>query len=392
MARQTSGHMLIADISGYTGYLAASELDHAEEVLRSLMLLLIDRTLPPMRVSGLRGDAVFSYGITGAGLGGQTLVEMIEDTYVAFRRALEQMVVNTTCQCNACANISTLDLKFLLHHGPFSISTIGGTDELVGSSVIELFRLLKNGIADATGVSAYTAYTSEAVEALALDGFTDDLTRHTETYPDVDPITVWVQDMHPVWERKREGSSFRIEADDVLLRVEDELPVPAGVVWDLLLQPQYRSIIYGVDRQEPHGREGGRISEGSVFTCYHGQNTVTTQTVLAMQPMHHIVTEDTTPIPGASIFAEAAIEPRGDATLITLTCSKARGPWPSRAITNAIGPRLIAARLRNGLGELKALVERELAEGRLVIPEPNDGVVSQVEQAVSSSLTGDGAD
>jgi hypothetical protein len=38
------------------------------------------------------------------------------------------------------------------------------------------------------------------------------------------------------------------------------------------------------------------------------------------------------------------------------------------------------------------LVERELAEGRMVIPEPNDGVMSQVEEAVSSSLTGDGAD
>ena len=389
MARQTSGHLLIADISGYTGYLAASELEHAEEVLRSLMVLLIDRTLPPMRVAGLRGDAVFSYGLAGAGLEGQALVEMIEDTYVAFRRALEQMVINTTCQCNACANISALDLKFFVHHGSFSISELRGTDELVGSSVIEIFRLLKNGITDATGIRAYTAYTDEAVEALELEGFTTGLTRHTETFPDVDPLTVWVQDMHPVWERDRDSALFRIDPEDVLLRVEDQIPLPVPVVWGLLLQPRYRSIIYGVDRQEPDRRQAGRIAEGSVFTCYHGRSTVTTQTVLTLQPMERIVTHDTTPIPGASILAEVAISPRDGSTLLTLTCSRARGPWLSRAINNAIGPRLIAARLRSGLEHLRAVVEQELADGRLVVPDPNRAVVSQVDAEIAASLTGD---
>ena len=172
-----------------------------------------------------RSDAVFSYGLAGVAQGGQTLVEMIEGTYVAFRRAIEQMVINTTCQCNACANISTLDLKFLVHHGRFSISSLRGMDELVGSAVNEVFRLLKNGITDTTGIHAYTAYSAGAVEALGLDGFTTNLTRHTETYPGLDPLTVWVQDMHPVWEQERDSTRFRIDHDDVLVRVEAELPV-----------------------------------------------------------------------------------------------------------------------------------------------------------------------
>ena len=200
MAYTTSGHLLIADISGYTRYLTSSELEHAQQVLGSLMELLVDRTLPPLRVAGLQGDAVFSYGIASGALGGQALVEMIEDTYVAFRRAVEQMVLNTTCQCNACANISTLDLKFFLHYGTFSISPLRGKDELLGPAVIEIHRLLKNHISEATGVRAYTAYTSAAVDALRLDGFTEPLTQHTETYPDLGTLTVWVQDMHPVWE------------------------------------------------------------------------------------------------------------------------------------------------------------------------------------------------
>ena len=86
------------------------------------------------------------------------------------------------------------------------------------------------------------------------------------------------------------------------------------------------------------------------------------------------------------------IEPRDGSTLITLTCSRARGPWLSRAINNAIGPRLIAARLRGGLEHLRAVVEQELADGRLVIPEPNDGVLSQVETAIAASLPGEASE
>jgi hypothetical protein len=333
---------------------------------------------------------VFSYGLGGGALGGQALVEMIEEAYVAFRRAIEQMVLNTTCQCNACANISALDLKFLVHYGTFSISPLRGSDELVGSAVIEIHRLLKNHITDATGIGAYTAYTAAAVEALGMDGFTANLTRHTETYPDLDALALWIQDMHPVWERDREGTRFRVSPGDVLVQVEDELPVPLGVVWDLLLQPKYRSILFGLDRQEPSQRQEGRIAEGSVFTCYHGRSPETTQTVLALQPLKRMVTEDTTPIPGARIFDEISLEPRGDSTVVTVTCSRAHGPWLSRFVNDLVGRKLLGPRLGRGLADLREAIEREVAEGTLEIPEPNDGIASEVEAAVIRSLASDG--
>jgi hypothetical protein len=378
MAHTTSGHLLIADISGYTRYLTSSELEHAQQVLGSLMELLVDRTLPPLRVAGLQGDAVFSYGVASRALGGQTLVEMIETTYVAFRRAIEQMVLNTTCQCNACANISTLDLKFFVHYGTFSISPLRGKDELVGAAVIEIHRLLKNSITDATGVRAYTAYTAPAVDALRLDGFTDHLTRHTETYPDLGALTVWVQDMHPVWEDERDHSRVRLDPTDALVRVQHQLPVPVGVAWELLLQPEYRSILFGVDRQDPSQRQSGRIAEGTVFTCYHGTNLVTTQTVLALQPLQHIVTEDTTPIPGARIIGEISLEPSGDITAITVTCSRGRGPWLSRSVNNLVARRLMGPRLLKGLASLEERIERDIADGALQIP-ANESRIAEVD-------------
>ena len=388
MAYTTSGHLLIADISGYTRYLTSSELEHAQQVLGSLMELLVDRTLPPLRVAGLQGDAVFSYGIASGALGGQALVEMIEDTYVAFRRAVEQMVLNTTCQCNACANISTLDLKFFLHYGTFSISPLRGKDELLGPAVIEIHRLLKNHISEATGVRAYTAYTSAAVDALRLDGFTEPLTRHTETYPDLGTLTVWVQDMHPVWENNRDDTRLRVDPNDALAQVQDELPVPLAVAWQLILQPEYRSILFGVDRQDPSQQQHGRIAEGTVFTCYHGASTVTTQTVLALQPLQHIVTEDTTPIPGARIVGEISLQSSGDSTAITVTCSRGRGPWLSRTVNNLVGRRLMGPRFRKGLSALREQIQREIADGTLQIPEPTNAIAPDVNPAtVASSAT-----
>ena len=44
---------------------------------------------------------------------------MIETTYASFRKALELMVINTTCPCNACRNLPNLDLKFFVHFGSY---------------------------------------------------------------------------------------------------------------------------------------------------------------------------------------------------------------------------------------------------------------------------------
>jgi hypothetical protein len=156
MSGTQEGYLLIADITGYTQYLSKSELEHAQETLAALLELLVDRTRPPLVISRLAGDAVISYGLRQNFFEGQTFVEMLEDTYVAFRKALERMILNTTCRCNACANLSSLDLKFFCHFGAFGIQRIGDRQELVGSDVNLIHRLLKNHVAEKPGFRAYT--------------------------------------------------------------------------------------------------------------------------------------------------------------------------------------------------------------------------------------------
>ena len=96
------GFLIISDINVYSTYLKDSELEHARDSLTSLLKLVIAETRSPLTISKLEGDAVFSYAPKGGFLSGQTLLEIIESSYAAFRRALELMVLNTSCTCNAC--------------------------------------------------------------------------------------------------------------------------------------------------------------------------------------------------------------------------------------------------------------------------------------------------
>ena len=133
MAQQ--GFLIISDITGYSKYVNESELEHARDSLTALLNILIDHTQSPLVLSKLEGDAVFSYAPSGGFLQGQTLLDMIESTYASFRKALELMVINTSCTCNACRNLPNLDLKFFVHFGSFMIQKLGNYNELVGNDV-----------------------------------------------------------------------------------------------------------------------------------------------------------------------------------------------------------------------------------------------------------------
>lgn len=153
---EQTGYLLIADITGYTTYLTRSELEHAEQTLTALMELLVDQTPPPMSMAQLEGDAVLSYAIDDVMPSGHTFIETIDTIYVEFRRALELMVINTSCDSNACANIGGLDLKFFVHHGAFVEQPVFDHRQLLGSDVNLIYYTegLLRQTADATALRA----------------------------------------------------------------------------------------------------------------------------------------------------------------------------------------------------------------------------------------------
>jgi uncharacterized protein YndB with AHSA1/START domain len=333
----THGYLLIADITGYTQYLSESELEHAQQVLTVLLELLVERTRPPLIISRLAGDAVISYGLRDNFLTGQTFVEVLEDCYTAFRAAIERMVLNTTCRCNACANIGNLDLKFFVHFGAFALQRIRDRDELVGSDVNLIHRLLKNHVVEQTGFRAYTLYTEAAIQQLGLGEICAAMTPHAETYEHLGEVKLWVQDMHPVWERKRAAGRIAIPADQVLMALTDDFALPPERVWDYLSQPEYRKTLMNTHRHDVVNLNQGRIGPGSVYQCYHGDR-LQPQTVLEWQPFERVVTQDIIPmpIPNVTVLIEYRLEPIAAGTRFTQVFGRARGPWLGRLLCNFV--------------------------------------------------------
>jgi uncharacterized protein YndB with AHSA1/START domain len=321
-----TGYLLVADISGYTAYLSESEMDHARDTLTSLLEVLVDRTRPPLVVSKLEGDAVLSYTPDAGILTGQTLVEIIETTYVAFRRAIELMVLNNTCECNACANVSALDLKLFAHHGTFALQKVGDREELFGNEVVLTHRLLKNTITTDTGIRAYAAYTEAALTHLGEE-LGETMTRVELGYEDVGPVTVWVEDLHPVWAAQRDEPQVSLDPGEVDLEFSFTLSMPPEVVWDYLNDRRFSTTLLGADRVEVVDQHHGRTVAGSTVQCYHGDKVVS-QVILEWRPFHRIVTRDRLPYfgGGLQVFSVTELEPAGPGTTVTIRIGGMAGP------------------------------------------------------------------
>lgn len=358
---EQTGYLLIADITGYTTYLTRSELEHAEQTLTALMELLVDQTPPPMSVAQLEGDAVLSYAIDDVMPSGQTFIETIDTIYVEFRRALELMVINTSCDCNACANIGGLDLKFFVHHGAFVEQPVFDHRQLLGSDVNLIHRLLKNSVTESTGISAYLLITEDARQSLGIVSRPAGLKPHTERVPDFGDLNVWVRDVHHLYDKARNAARSFYSPNEVLMTLETEIDAPRHVVWDHLRDSQARNAILGSDRYEIDGMDDGWIGEGASYKCYHG-NSILPQLVVEWSPPSRLVLQELIPILGGRALTtlDFTLEAKGpDTTKLELTATKPRGPALQRTLGNA-WMRIQGKRVQRGLERFGDLVARSV--------------------------------
>ena len=77
LPKPESAYFVIADISGYTSFLAGVELDHAQDILADLMDTVVKGLRPPFRLAKFEGDAAFVYAAT-AKIDGSMLQDIIE--------------------------------------------------------------------------------------------------------------------------------------------------------------------------------------------------------------------------------------------------------------------------------------------------------------------------
>lgn len=281
------GYLILADITGYTQFLNESELEHAQEIITSLINAILKPIQPPIILHRIEGDAVFAYTTKNAFLQGQTLLETLEKLYFEFAHSLESNDRNTTCDCRACQNMNSLSLKMVVHYGEFGLQTLGSQNELIGSDVNVAHRLLKNSIPEKTSVNTYLFLSETAVAEMKLGNFVETLVPHTESYENGDEVKGFVYDLAPVWARERERHKVFINPQDAFASMGFDLPVPPPVAWDYLNEPSNRSRYREYDDNPITGLNLGRMDVGTTYHCAHG-DSLTTETIVDWNPFDYV--------------------------------------------------------------------------------------------------------
>lgn len=174
------GTILLADISGYTGFLDDVQTAHrsdafadgnvpvAYSMMASLLEGIAERVEPPFTALKFEGDAVFAVATDDTTPAGEAMIDCVRACYSDFTDRRSAAGEVWTCTCDACSGEKTLDLKFIVHHGEFFVQQVGRQIEAVGPEVNVAHRLLKNKAASLIGGSGYALFTTDSIEALDL--------------------------------------------------------------------------------------------------------------------------------------------------------------------------------------------------------------------------------
>jgi hypothetical protein len=291
------GFLLLADITGYTNYLQGSELEHAQDVLADLLETIIAGIEPPFVLSKLEGDAAFAYASAGA-MTGAMLMDTLESTYFSYKRRLRDIRQSTTCDCDACVLIPNLDLKFFVHEGRYVIRHIGRSEELTGSDVILVHRLLKGTSGDAVGTGAYAVYTEPATTALEMDPSVMGFLKHTEALENVGDVDVFVQNLEQRWVFEQERNRVFVTQEAAQHELVSTSSAQPAVLWEWYTEPrrkmEWQEGLTSVGEDLDEGRRG----IGTVSHCAHGPQ-VTLQKVVDWRPFTSFTIEHDVPgVPG----------------------------------------------------------------------------------------------
>jgi hypothetical protein len=196
-----TGYLMLADISGYTSFVAQTEIDHADMALSFLLETIVEKISSLLTIGQLEGDAVFAYIEESKLQEAKSLLELIDQTYLAFREKALALYSQATCPCKACRALPTLDLKFMLHHGEFMIQHVAGAQHLLGTAVNLIHRLAKNHVSESTGWQGYALFTEQALKRMQTEKAS--FLRQTESYKYLGDVETYVQDMHVRYEEMK---------------------------------------------------------------------------------------------------------------------------------------------------------------------------------------------
>jgi len=186
------GILVLADISGFTAFVAGTELEHGPPMVAELLGEVMTRLSPPLEIQEVEGDAVFALGADRTLRSPQALLDMLEAAFAAFRNRQRELAADESCACKACRSVGSLDLKIVAHHGKFLRQMVGNRSQAAGVSVVLAHRLLKNHL---EGKPAYILLTEAALRWAGVDPARAGLLPHTERYEHFGEVRCFVRDL-----------------------------------------------------------------------------------------------------------------------------------------------------------------------------------------------------
>ena len=361
LAKPESACFVIADISGYTSFLAGVELDHAQDIIADVMDTVVRGLRPPFRLAKFEGDAAFVYAVTER-IDGTLLQDSIEGAYFAFRKRLRSIKQSTTCECNACSRMQDLDLKFVTHHGEFIKHKMAGREELAGRDVILIHRLLKNAVNEKFGRHAYALYSDACIQTMGIDPAAQGLVEHNETIDIIGEVKCWVRDLEEAWQKETTRQRHEVTREQAGVLLEFDIAAPRPTVWEHITHPAHRPKWQGADKvieNAPNGRRG----VGTQNHCMHGKDALI-EDILDWRPFDYVTMTALAPVPGApKVTLSYAFEERPAGTHIELRIAK---PKPKdAAFLEKMGPMWIE-QFTMGFKMLRLMLEGQTATPAVV--------------------------
>jgi hypothetical protein len=135
----------IPDLGGFTKFVAETEIQHSQHIIKELLEILVDANTLGMKVSEFEGDAVLFYR-NGAPPSLEQLVQQARKMYVDFHTHLKKFEYARICQCGACTGASGMALKMVAHFGSAGTMEVKNHLKFIGRDIIIAHRLLKNSV------------------------------------------------------------------------------------------------------------------------------------------------------------------------------------------------------------------------------------------------------
>jgi len=309
-SRLDEGALVLADISGYSAFVAQTEIDHSWEILHELLDTMVRSVEGRLDVSQVEGDCIlFISGLTEL-----EVLEALETTFVSFHRRLRDMRTVTTCPCEACANIDMLKLKFVVHRGSYSRQRLGSIEQLHGTDVIVAHRLLKNKVPS----KEYVLVTDAVLGRLPVDRASR-FAPYSEDY-DVGAISGGYEEIAHLWEAAQATERKRVLPEEALLDSPVTVDASVDVISERMLRPDFMKLYMHADRLDAF--EGARGADlGTEYHCHHGQGMLSVLRVVSIDPNREVTVVSTSP--GGDIYITTRFEPEGP----TRTVVRRLGWW-----------------------------------------------------------------